>query len=76
MARWQAAPYLQQLSHEQLDAVTAPLGTVRVVAGPGSGKVRQPAGRLHCRCQAVLLLLLLLLPLSQVYPPVRDPTFP
>ncbi len=33
-------PHLRQLSEEQLLAVTAPLGTVRVVAGPGSGKVR------------------------------------
>ncbi|PRW20204.1 ATP-dependent DNA helicase isoform B [Chlorella sorokiniana] len=32
--------HLQQLSEEQLAAVTAPLGTVRVVAGPGSGKTR------------------------------------
>lgn len=32
-------PHLRQLSEEQLAAVTAPLGTVRVVAGPGSGKV-------------------------------------
>lgn len=31
--------HLRQLSKEQLAAVTAPLGTVRVVAGPGSGKV-------------------------------------
>ena len=33
--------HLQGLSEEQLAAVTAPLGTVRVVAGPGSGKVRR-----------------------------------
>ena len=33
-------PHLRQLSEEQLAAVTAPLGTIRVVAGPGSGKVR------------------------------------
>lgn len=40
--------HLRQLSEEQLAAVTAPLGTLRVVAGPGSGKVRSlacvPAG--------------------------------
>lgn len=40
--------HLRQLSEEQLAAVTAPLGTQRVVAGPGSGKVRAlacvPAG--------------------------------
>ena len=31
--------HLAQLNEEQLAAVTAPLGTIRVVAGPGSGKV-------------------------------------
>lgn len=36
----QSLDHLRQLSEEQLAAVTAPLGTVRVIAGPGSGKVR------------------------------------
>jgi hypothetical protein len=35
--------HLRQLSKEQLKAAAAPLGTIRVVAGPGSGKVREPA---------------------------------
>lgn len=39
-ARQPDLPHLRQLSEEQLAAVTAPLGTIRVVAGPGSGKVR------------------------------------
>lgn len=39
-AAGQPRPHLAQLSEEQLEAVMAPLGTVRVVAGPGSGKVR------------------------------------
>jgi superfamily I DNA and RNA helicase len=39
-------PHLRQLSEEQLAAVTAPLGTVRVVAGPGSGKTRVLTARI------------------------------
>ena len=39
----QPPAHLRQLSEEQLAAVTAPLGTLRVVAGPGSGKVRCPS---------------------------------
>lgn len=34
------APHLFSLNREQLQAVTAPLGATRVVAGPGSGKTR------------------------------------
>ncbi len=39
-AQQSSLEHLRQLSEEQLAAVTAPLGTVRIVAGPGSGKVR------------------------------------
>ncbi|KAL4420828.1 hypothetical protein ABPG75_010484 [Micractinium tetrahymenae] len=42
----QEPPHLRQLSEEQLAAVTAPLGTVRVVAGPGSGKTRVLTSRI------------------------------
>ena len=56
----QQPSHLRQLSEEQLAAVTAPLGTLRVVAGPGSGKVRclpawlgtKPASRLPATATA------------------------
>lgn len=53
-----ALPHLQQLSEEQLAAVTAPLGTIRVVAGPGSGKARplQRSCALFCARSCRILL--------------------
>ncbi|KAL4451267.1 hypothetical protein ABPG77_009339 [Micractinium sp. CCAP 211/92] len=48
----QQLPHLRQLSEEQLLAVTAPLGTVRVVAGPGSGKTRVLTSRIAHLIQA------------------------
>ncbi|KAL4857524.1 ATP-dependent DNA helicase PcrA [Chlorella vulgaris] len=38
--------HLRQLSEEQLKAAAAPLGTIRVVAGPGSGKTRVLTARI------------------------------
>lgn len=46
----EGAAHLRHLSTEQLSAVQAPLGPVRVIAGPGSGKVRRAREHLAPCC--------------------------